>query len=266
MVLQNIASNYFKTNLLDYDTTTEVLFYYIAVGTLRIVALVGLSYSFFRVVIGLLEKSISTRISRLIFIGMIVIILNYSMGRTIAIQNPSSRWISILEMGLILFAVLVIYTSSVVLLLNKRVACNANNRKSIHAFSYFYLAGYTFSLAALILPYPVKLYAASMFLTLMNFIPSVWFNRFFLKYHTLVITFIHDEASLERIYCEYNISKREREIVKLILQGKSNKEIEDALFISVHTVKNHIHNLYQKLGVKSRGQLVYFMQEAQKRL
>jgi len=43
------------------------------------------------------------------------------------------------------------------------------------------------------------------------------------------------------------------------LQGKSNKEIEHQLFISPHTVKNHIYSLYQKAGVKSRGQLVHLL-------
>jgi len=61
---------------------------------------------------------------------------------------------------------------------------------------------------------------------------------------------------------DYAISNREREIMELILQGKSNKEIEESLFISYNTVKNHIYNLYQKLGVKSRGQLIHLVLEA----
>jgi DNA-binding CsgD family transcriptional regulator len=54
--------------------------------------------------------------------------------------------------------------------------------------------------------------------------------------------------------------------MELILQGKSNKEIEDVLFISYNTVKNHIYNLYQKLGVKSRGQLINFILESRKQM
>ncbi len=60
--------------------------------------------------------------------------------------------------------------------------------------------------------------------------------------------------------CEkYGISSRQREIIEFILKGKSNKEIADALFIAPHTVKNHIYSLYQKLGVKSRMELVNFL-------
>lgn len=52
------------------------------------------------------------------------------------------------------------------------------------------------------------------------------------------------------------LSNREGEILSLLLRGKSNKEIERDLFISPHTVRNHIYNIYQKLGVGSRLQLM----------
>ena len=64
------------------------------------------------------------------------------------------------------------------------------------------------------------------------------------------------EAALERYLLKHDITDREREIVLLILKGKSNKEIEDALFISLGTVKNHIYNIYNKLNVRSRVQFL----------
>ena len=54
----------------------------------------------------------------------------------------------------------------------------------------------------------------------------------------------------------YGVTAREGEIIRLLLEGKGNKEITEALFISDHTVKNHIHNIYRKLGIKNRVQLV----------
>jgi DNA-binding NarL/FixJ family response regulator len=50
------------------------------------------------------------------------------------------------------------------------------------------------------------------------------------------------------------LSYREREIVRLIDTGMSNKEISRALHIEVATVKNHIHNILHKLGVHRRGE------------
>ncbi len=52
------------------------------------------------------------------------------------------------------------------------------------------------------------------------------------------------------------LSKQERTIKKLILEGKSNKEIANELFISLSTVKTHITNIYAKLKISNRKELL----------
>ncbi len=52
------------------------------------------------------------------------------------------------------------------------------------------------------------------------------------------------------------LSKQERTIKRLILEGKSNKEIANELFISLSTVKTHITNIYSKLKVSNRQELL----------
>lgn len=52
------------------------------------------------------------------------------------------------------------------------------------------------------------------------------------------------------------LTARERQIVQLIAQGLSNKEIGSRLFIEVATVKNHVHNILEKLQVTRRGEAV----------
>jgi DNA-binding NarL/FixJ family response regulator len=52
------------------------------------------------------------------------------------------------------------------------------------------------------------------------------------------------------------LSAREIEILELIAQGDSNKQIADTLFIAEGTVKNHVTNILSKLGVKDRAQAV----------
>jgi ligand-binding sensor domain-containing protein/DNA-binding CsgD family transcriptional regulator len=64
----------------------------------------------------------------------------------------------------------------------------------------------------------------------------------------------------------YGLTAREQEILRLILQGASNKDIERKLFISASTVRNHIYNIYQKLGVRSRLELINLIsKDAQKK-
>ncbi|MBI3152269.1 MAG: helix-turn-helix transcriptional regulator [Chloroflexi bacterium] len=55
---------------------------------------------------------------------------------------------------------------------------------------------------------------------------------------------------------------RENEILKLIADGKSNRDIASDLSISESTVENHIHNIYRKLGIVNRAQAVAFAYQA----
>lgn len=63
-------------------------------------------------------------------------------------------------------------------------------------------------------------------------------------------------ASLDKFLMKKNVSPREKEVIFLLLQGKSNKEIEAELYISLGTVKRHVHNILEKLGIKNRVQLI----------
>lgn len=50
----------------------------------------------------------------------------------------------------------------------------------------------------------------------------------------------------------YDLTERELEILEILSQGKSNKEIADSLGISENTVEQHLKNIYEKLNVQNR--------------
>ena len=54
------------------------------------------------------------------------------------------------------------------------------------------------------------------------------------------------------------LSAREKQVVELISQGFRNKEIAERMFISEQTVKNHLHNIFDKLGVSDRLELALY--------
>ena len=54
------------------------------------------------------------------------------------------------------------------------------------------------------------------------------------------------------------LSPREREIVLLVVQGFKNKELAERLVISEQTVKNHMHNIFDKVGVSDRLELALY--------
>jgi DNA-binding NarL/FixJ family response regulator len=57
------------------------------------------------------------------------------------------------------------------------------------------------------------------------------------------------------------MTKRERDIIVLIADGMSNKEIARRLNIATHTVKSHVHNILEKLALHSRLQIAKFIYE-----
>ena len=89
-----------------------------------------------------------------------------------------------------------------------------------------------------------------------HLIPILFLSLYLEKYHGETASVHEDfEVLLISFSEKYEISKREREVIQLICKGLSNQEISDALFISLQTVKDHIHHIFVKTGVKNRVQL-----------
>ena len=57
------------------------------------------------------------------------------------------------------------------------------------------------------------------------------------------------------------MTKREREIIVLIANSLSNKEIARQLNIATHTVKSHVHNIMEKLALHSRLQIAKYTRD-----
>jgi DNA-binding NarL/FixJ family response regulator len=55
------------------------------------------------------------------------------------------------------------------------------------------------------------------------------------------------------------LSDREKEIIKLVIQGYKNKEIADIVKICHRTVTTHLTNVYHKLDINNRSRLVYLV-------
>lgn len=95
---------------------------------------------------------------------------------------------------------------------------------------------------------------------------GIWF------YLVMILPVLYLRLRLPREFCDVRVvpsqipdiksrglklglSNREVEIVTLVLAGRSNRGIEEELFISQRTVKNHLYNIYRKLNVKNRVEL-----------
>jgi len=89
-------------------------------------------------------------------------------------------------------------------------------------------------------------------------IPYVLYGIFLIVYfarYPVAAPVANEEPSREFL-SKYGITDREREIILMVMQGKSNEDIARELVISLGTVKTHLHNIYKKAGIDSRYDLL----------
>lgn len=70
-----------------------------------------------------------------------------------------------------------------------------------------------------------------------------------------VLDFFQQQQKGKMAIAQTGITEREKEILQLLVQGHSYKEIAAAIFISGETLNSHIKNMYKKLNVHSRAEL-----------
>lgn len=68
-----------------------------------------------------------------------------------------------------------------------------------------------------------------------------------------------EEELIDRIAAMHMLTQRERDVFALAYEGKTNPEIAEELFISKHTVKRHMHSIFEKLDVSTRIELVHMV-------
>lgn len=140
---------------------------------------------------------------------------------------------------------------------------SVERRRTSRLFALFHIICNTISVIILIYFMKVEIpemtqWSIQLFVMLLFILaPFLWIRLVFLRYAQSMSELLKTKLPLEKILVKYNISNREKEIIELIVDGKSNNEIKEKLFISQHTVKNHLSNIYRKLEVKNRYELVH---------
>ena len=113
----------------------------------------------------------------------------------------------------------------------------------------------------LVLEYKIEIYAG--IIAIIFLLIGIWVTNKVTKpkVETVVVEkevkIFQDNFSINTEAIEtLKISSRELEVLQLMAKGLSNQEIADALFVSLHTIKTHNANLFEKLDVKRRTQAV----------
>lgn len=82
---------------------------------------------------------------------------------------------------------------------------------------------------------------------------AIWIDPSIAEF-ILEIIQTNEQTECNKEAYDFDLTTREKEILKQVALGKSNKDIADELFLSIHTVKNHLKNILQKLCVEDRTQ------------
>ncbi|MBN1273631.1 MAG: helix-turn-helix transcriptional regulator [Candidatus Aminicenantes bacterium] len=241
-------------------------------GTFLLVTLleIGLVYSMFRVYLGFKDRDFSEWTKRWLGAGLVFFIISFGI-KTVLHQGSLKRMLNVFyKMVFDNFIVFEILALILIVFSGKR---ERDRKKGAlkSSFGWFFLMRYIgltlffivfvviISNAEDIIPRAVRYPLALACVFIFSLVPYLWIHFPFRKYAESMLTIVEDREVLDSIFTKFDISRREQDILKMILDGKSNKQIEEALFISYHTVKNHVYNLYQKLGVKNRYELVHFI-------
>lgn len=263
LLLTNLAFQYLQINLLAHFLSYKTSVYHDIFDPFITLFFIGLAYSLFRVVLGFKEKSISPRFNRRFAVGMIILMLTYALRLILFYRGTSPIWLFIIHVSVFLIAVFMPFVLFIHILIHCKKIADPNKRRIINTFGFLYLTGCILLILFMLFSRFLNVFSIPTVFLIFNLFPFFWIKRILLRYGN-ALPFVMNKYDLEKIYHKYTISKREQEIIDLVLHGKSNSEIANSLFIAKSTVKNHIYRLYQKLGVKSRFELVNFFLESGK--
>jgi len=214
----------------------------------------GMTFNLVRTAFGLAGKRTKPVNTGLIALFLLFCI-SFSIGLTIYVQSRILNWMNT-TYTVMVFSVFLIVIPALFISAFSRLPEKHRIKKSvIRMFVILYILKYGLLALEPVWGRPLGMASGALLLILANLIPLYWLKHWFVKTCSEGID-AETRRKLSAFVQAYGISSRELEIIELILKGKSNKEIEDLLFISFSTVKNHIYHIYQKMGINSRGQLM----------
>lgn len=259
ILLLDLAIKYIFTNLTTYEPSkfNDLVVYFIS--PFKLLLTITAVFWFIILIIKVQEIQTIRFAKKVSLFGIISILVIHATGIIIYFQNSSFKFISNADKLTDIIFILLILIVLIDLLIRRRFKNIPKKQAAINIIAYSYLTIYCVPYMKVFLPDNFIYYLSTILFILINFFPLYWFKYILTQYYLRDVLFSESDNILSEISKKYMISKREGEIMELILQGKSNNEIGETLFISFHTVKNHIYSLYNKMGIKSRAQLISFV-------
>jgi DNA-binding CsgD family transcriptional regulator len=252
----NLALHYLLTNVwTSMDVHTKV---FIIIGTniVGFYLLIILTFLYLILTRGLINKRVDNTINHIVI--ALIILASLAYGFSMAIWASSSKispWLWI-HKTFISIPLVISLIATIILFLNTRGLKLKSQVRPLKIFSLVYTVIYAYQLFLWLFPIEIWIIVSPFNLLVLNIIPIPFLAGFLQEKERLEINKPGTREKIDKFYQNHGLSKREMEIADLIVAGKSNEEIEDELFISIATVKKHISNIFLKMAVNSRSQLI----------
>lgn len=224
----------------------------------------AMSFCMFRIYAGFRIKPVPGFYNKSYIVLAFLVLFSLVIEKLVTAETPVATLLDNFRESLIDVVFLLELLWLIVIRFGDRNSPDRNKKRIAKIFAYLYLSRYLLFIMISIFPGTARYFLIMASMIYFNIIPIIWLRFVFLPFTRGIQKTAEGHSFLETICRNHNISRREQEILNLLLKGKSNKEIEDALYISIHTVKNHIYSIYKKLGVKNRYQLVHFITRGDK--
>lgn len=265
LALINLTSAYACANLLGFCAMFQYTVFASVLGPAARLAEAGIVYALFAISRGFAGRRLSRAFDR--WFGAAAGLLFVSYVVSAFLPRGGALWVVIRRGQLVVFALGALAILGVLggLLLRSGKFPAAAERKAIRVFAGSYFVCYAVFVLTFWWPDSLQFPPNAVALLAINVFPFLWFKGAFAAAYFPAAASAEDREAFERFCRTRGLTLREAEILELILRGRTNAQIEKELFISVHTVKNHITNIHQKLGVRTRWQLVALFRAARAR-
>lgn len=256
LALVNLTSAYACANLIGFCAIGRYTVLGGILGPVARLSQAGIVYALFAVARGFDGRRPSARFDRLFGAGAGLLAVSYVV--TAVLPQGSAAWIWTVRAQTAVFVAGVLAILGVLagLALGARKRSDPAERRTVRMFGAAYFAIYAVFVLTFPLPDPVQFVPNALALLAINLFPFLWLGRPFAEAYAAAPAAATGREAFEAYCRARGLTERETEIVDLILRGRSNAQIDKALYISIHTVKNHITSIHQKLGVRSRWQLI----------
>jgi DNA-binding CsgD family transcriptional regulator len=238
---------------LDQTVNLSMLF-----GLIMVPALIVLCFLFIRLVFALLQRPIPRVLAivyavfwGIFFIGFVYAEIQYFQTGSMAATRILE---TVFQAGLTAF-----FIGAAIFLFGRARNLADPERKALAIWlAIVYLAGFLIPIVGRVFSLGVSrrwMIFEYLFLLLFNAGVAA-FIEVHLRRHAPPLGVGSGDHGAQEVFARFRITRREQDVVRGVLDGRSNAEIAAAFFISEKTVETHIYNVYQKTGVKSRIQLL----------